>query len=137
METFFESLTEIMAVILSLGLPIVAIIGGCIIAIKKKQRETELRKFIAEQNLDPERIKLLVEKPKKKGQSFGMLRWGLILIGLGLGAVVNTLLNLQPQGNIKYGIVLASCAGIGMLVSFIIEQNMKKGKEEQEDKEQQ
>ena len=65
----------VLAVFLSLSIPIVAIISGIVMGIKKKNRETELRKFIIENNVDAERVKLLVEEPEKKSNKFVMLRW--------------------------------------------------------------
>ena len=47
----------VLAVFLSLSIPIVAIISGIVMGIKKKNRETELRKFIIENNVDAERVK--------------------------------------------------------------------------------
>ena len=117
----------VLAVFLSLSIPIVAIISGIVMGIKKKNRETELRKFIIENNVDAERVKLLVEEPEKKSNKFVMLRWGCILTFGGLATLVYYFiqLNVDPS-DMLFWFFLALGMGIGMLVSFLIEMRINK-----------
>ncbi|MBR0524075.1 MAG: hypothetical protein IJK09_03870 [Prevotella sp.] len=124
----------VLAVFLSLSIPIVAIISGIVMGIKKKNRETELRKFIIENNVDAERVKLLVEEPEKKSNKFVMLRWGCILTFGGLATLVYYFirLNVDPS-DMLFWFFLALGMGIGMLVSFLIEMRMTKKEKESEE----
>lgn len=117
----------VLAIFLSLSIPIVAIISGIVMGIKKKNRETELRKFIIENNVDAERVKLLVEEPEKKNNKFVMLRWGCILTFGGLATLVYYFirLNVDPS-DMLFWFFLALGMGIGMLVSFLIEMRINK-----------
>ncbi|MBQ7440285.1 MAG: hypothetical protein IJV52_01980 [Prevotella sp.] len=129
-----NDLAGVLAVFLSLGIPIVAIISGIVMGIKKKNRETELRKFIIENNVDAERVKLLVEEPEKKSNKFVMLRWGCILTFGGLATLVYYFirLNVDPS-DMLFWFFLALGMGIGMLVSFLIEMRMTKKEKESEE----
>ena len=91
-------LEGLMAIILTLGIPIVAIIGGFISSIRKNQNETELRRLIIENQTDLETAKALIAEPDKKSSKFGTLRGACVLLGIGLGALVNYLLNVTMAG---------------------------------------
>ena len=119
---------SILAIVLSLSIPIVAIIGGIVSGIKKKNREIELRKMIIENNVDAERIKMLVEEHEKKGENkFVMLRWGCILSCAGLTIFICLLMFGQINTNsILFWFLVAFGMGIGMLISFLIEMHMTK-----------
>ncbi len=117
-----------MAIILSLGIPIVAIIGGFISSIRKNQNETELRRLIIENQTDIETAKALIAEPDKKANKFGTLRGACVLLGIGLGALVNYLLNVTMVGpkGIYFWILLAFGVGLGLLVSFLVEMKLQK-----------
>ena len=111
-------------IVLSLIIPIVAIVMTFIADIKKKRRDTELRLAIIQQGIDAETAKVLTEKePEDK---YSGLRWGCILVGLGLGALCDVLLGLPPKHNIFFWILIATGIGIGLLVSFVIEYKLAK-----------
>ena len=59
-------LEGLFAIILSLSIPIVAIVMVFISSIKSKQRDTELRLSLIEHGTDPETAKLLIEQKEKK-----------------------------------------------------------------------
>lgn len=63
----------LLAVFMSLVIPITAIIAGCIISVGNKKREKEIRQLIIENDLDIERAKLLIEKPQKKDNNILLL----------------------------------------------------------------
>ena len=121
----FEGLV---AIILCLGIPIVAIIGGIILSIRKNRNETELRRLIIENQTDLETAKALIAEPDKKSSKFGTLRGACVLLGLGFGALVNYLLNIPMAGvNGFYAwILLAFGVGLGLLVSFLVEMKLQK-----------
>jgi len=125
-------LEGIFAIVLSLCIPIVAIISGIILSIKKKNRETELRKAIIENNVtDPESIKLLIEEQEKKGNNkFTMLRWGCILLGGGIGAIIPAYFGSDAQ-SLYFWLPIVAGMGCGMLIAFIIEYRLTKKAEEQ------
>jgi len=131
----FEVLVPILAVVLSLGIPIVAIISGVVLSIRKKNRETELRKAIIENNVtDPESIKLLIEEQEKKeNNKYVMLRWGCILLGGGIGAIVSNYAGADGK-HMAFWIPVIAGMGLGMLIAFVIEYHLsKKDKETQEE----
>ena len=125
-------LEGIFAIVLSLAIPIVAIIFGSIIAIRKKQSETELRKLIIEHNTDLETAKALIEEQKKKSNKYVSLRWACVLIGLGVGAFADFLLGLNPVDGIYFWIIIAFGIGLGLLVSFFVELKLQKNEAKEE-----
>ena len=118
---FLEDLTGIFAVVLSLSIPIVAIIFGTKTSIRKKESETELRRLIIENHTDLETARALIEERDRKSNKYISLRWACILIGMGVGTLADYLLGLSPQGDIYFWLVIAFGVGLGMLVSFFVE----------------
>ena len=126
-----SDLIPIFAVVLSLSIPIVAIVMVFITSIKKKNRDTELRLALVQQGTDAETAKLLIEEQAEKHDKYSSLRWACVLIGLGLGALVDALIGLPPKHNIYFWLIIAAGMGIGLLISFIVEYKLTK-KEQQE-----
>lgn len=121
-----EVLIPIFAVVLSLSIPIVAIVMVFITIIKKKNRDTELRLALIQQGTDAETAKLLIKEQAEKHDKYSSLRWACILIGMGLGALVDALLGLAPKHNIYFWLIIAAGMGIGLLTSFIVEYKLTK-----------
>ena len=119
-------LEGVLAIVLSLTIPIVAIIFGSIIAIRKKQSETELRRLLIEHNTDLETAKALIDEKEKKSNKYSSLRWACILIGLGIGAFADFLLGLNSVDGIYFWIIIAFGIGLGLLVSFFVELKLQK-----------
>ena len=128
-------LSGVLAVTLSLLIPIVAIICGVIASINKKKRETELRKVLIENHTDPESIKLLVEEQEEKTNKFIMLRWGCILLGAGLGAAISGWAGTDAK-DLYFWLPIVAGMGLGMLISFIVETKMTKDEKNQDPTEQ-
>ena len=124
-------LSGVLAVSLSLLIPIVAIICGVIASINKKKRETELRKALIENHTDSESIKLLVEEQEEKPNKFIMLRWGCILLGAGLGAAISGWAGTDPK-DLYFWLPIIAGMGLGMLISFIVETKMTKDEKNQD-----
>ena len=125
-------LEGVLAIVLSLTIPIVAIIFGSIIAIRKKQSETELRKLLIENNTDLETAKALIEEKEKKSNKYSSLRWACVLIGLGIGAFADFLLGLNSVDGIYFWIIIAFGIGLGLLVSFFVELKLQKNEAREE-----
>lgn len=129
-----SDLIPIFAVVLSLSIPIVAIVMVFITSIKKKNRDTELRLALIQQGTDADTAKLLIEEQAEKHDKYSSLRWACILIGIGLGTLVDALLGLAPKHNIYFWLIIAAGMGFGLLTSFIVEYKLTK-KEQQEQRE--
>ena len=125
-------LEGIFAIVLSLSIPIVAIIFGAIMSIRKKQSETELRKLLIENHTDLETAKALIEEKEKKSNKYTSLRWACILIGLGVGAFADFLLGIVPHDGIYFWIIIAFGIGLGLLVSFFVELKLQKNEAKEE-----
>lgn len=128
----FEDFIGLVAVILSLGLPMVAIVMAFISKMKKNQQQKELRQLIIENKTDPETAKLLIDEPKKAAQprkpgtiDLGTLRTACILLGVGLGTGINWLADIA-KGGIYFWLIIAFGVGIGMLCSFLVELHLAK-----------
>jgi len=125
-------LEGVIAILMSLSIPIVAIIFGCWTTVSRQKKDKEIRQLLIENNIDIERAKLLISEQEKKNNKYGNLRSGLILVGMGLGALTCFLAGIDYH-NMYFWIILAVGMGIGMLVSFFIE--MKLAEKEQAAKE--
>ena len=145
MENFLESLTGLVAVVCSLGIPIVVVIMVFLRKMKKDNQAKEIRQLIIENKTDPETAKLLVDEPKpqKKEQrklgavNLESLRTACILLGIGLGALINWVCKScgQEMDTIYFWLIIAFGIGIGMLCSFLVEMHLfkKYGNDEPKD----
>ena len=125
------ALTGLVTMFLSLSIPIIAVIMSVWNNVKNKEQDTELRKLIVEKQVDTESVRLLIAQMEKKSNPYKPLRWGCVLVGAGLGALVNYLIHTEVASPF-FWLVLAVGVGIGLLISFIVEQKLsKKAAEEQ------
>lgn len=118
------------AIVLSLSLPIVAVVMVFLTSIKKKKSNTQLRLALIEKGTDAETAKLLIEEQAEKHDKYSSLRWACVLIGAGLGALCNGLCGVDTE-DVYFWIAIAAGMGIGLLISFIVEYKLTK-KEQQE-----
>jgi hypothetical protein len=136
MEGTLAVMTPLMAVILSLGLPIVVIIMVFLKKMKKNQQEKEIRQLIIENHTDPETAKLLIDEPKKAPKpgtiDVGNLRFACMLLGVGLGAGIDWLADVSTK-SIYFWLIVAFGVGIGMLCSFLVELRLVKKQHPTED----
>ena len=121
-----SDIAGIFAIVLSLSIPIIAIVMGITSDVKKKQRDTELRLALIQAGTDPETTKALLKEQEKKPNKYITLRWGCVLVGAGLGAALNGYFGLSPKHNIYFWLAIAAGMGIGLLVAFIIEYKLTK-----------
>ena len=124
-------LEGLVAIMFSLAIPIFAIVMGISKSIKKNENERIIREAIINNHTDPETAQLLIQNQEPKSNKFTALRWGCVLLGIGLGAAVNFLLNLSAKDDIYFWLILAAGCGIGFLVSFIVEMKMQQREKEQ------
>lgn len=127
----FDNLEGLLAITLSLAVPIIAILMVFISEIKKKRHDTEVRLALIQQGTDAETAKILIEQQPKKNDKYSNLRAGFILVGIGLGAAVDALIGLSPKHNIYFWLIIAAGMGVGLLTSFVIEYKLTQ-KERQE-----
>lgn len=136
MEGTLVLMTPLMAVILSLGIPIVVIIMVFLKKMKKNQQEKEIRQLIIENKTDPETAKLLIDEPKKAPKpgtiDVGNLRFACMLLGVGLGAGIDWLAGISTH-DIYFWLIVAFGVGIGMLCSFLVELRLAKKQHPTED----
>ena len=115
--------TGLVAIILSLSVPIVFILMAFISYIKIKRRDTEVRLAIIKAGTDAETAKILTQPQSRKNKKYSALRWGCALVGVGLGALCNAILHAN---NIYFMLIIAAGMGVGLLASFIIEYRLEK-----------
>lgn len=129
MEGILGEMIPLVAVILSLGLPIVVVVMVLIAKMNKEKQQKELRQLIIENKTDPETAKLLIDEPKKAKKpgtiDLGNLRFACMLLGVGLGTGINWLAGINTH-NIYFWLIVAFGIGIGMLCSFLVELRIAK-----------
>lgn len=101
---------------------IIAVVMGSINEQKKEKELNLVRRVAIEKGLDAEAIKALnIAEPKEK-KSYSALRWGCMLIGM---AIAFVLLQFFSIDDLAYWFIAAGGLGVGLLVSFIIENHME------------
>ncbi len=120
-----DELIPLSAVVLSLLIPIVAITLSFQAYIRKKQNDTELRRLIIENHTDLDTARALIENQEAKPNKYTSLRYACILIGLGVGAFADYLMNIESNC-IYFWLVIAFGIGLGLLASFIVELKLLK-----------
>ena len=132
MEESLGVMIPLAGVILSLSIPIVAIIMVFMTVMNKKKHDKEVRQLIIENHTDAETAKLLIDEPKKAAQprkpgtiDLGTLRTACMLLGVGLGAGIDWLADVSTK-SIYFWLIVAFGVGIGMLCSFLVELRLAK-----------
>ena len=129
MEESLGVMIPLAGVILSLSIPIVAIIMVFMTVMNKKKHDKEIRQLIIENKTDPETAKLLIDEPKKAPKpgtiDVGNLRFACMLLGVGLGAGIDWLADVSTK-SIYFWLIVAFGVGIGMLCSFLVELRLAK-----------
>ena len=130
----FEGLV---AIILMLSLPIIAVVMSFWSSMHKKTKDKEIRQLIIENHTDAETAKMLIDEQKKQPREMGPfnldnLRAACILLGIGLGACFNWLVGVATK-SIYFWLIIACGIGIGLLCSFLVEMHLYKkyGKKEE------
>ena len=112
-------------------IPIVAIISflGAIVAIVKISSDNKIRRQLIEKGLTDESAQLLMPK-KFNGHVSSSLKWGIVLICIGLAFLIGQVAPVEHPDNIT-AICLFLFAGIGLVLYYQIE---KKAKENEDSK---
>lgn len=136
-----KDLAGLVAIILSLGIPLAAIICTVIAKIKKRIADVELRKAIVENNVDAETAKVIISEQtpaEKQSRKFGNLTVGLTFIGAALGTLIPLLCGL-PLNDAIGGFTLcgfiALGIGVALLAAFLIIWKLRTKTEAQENSE--
>ena len=136
MEDSLGVMIPLAGVILSLSIPIVAIIMVFMTVMNKKKHDKEIRQLIIENHTDAETAKLLIDEPKKAKKpgtiDVGNLRFACMLLGVGLGAGIDWLADVSTK-SIYFWLIVAFGVGIGMLCSFLVEMHLAKKQHPTED----
>ena len=133
-----DNFLGLVAIIFIFGLPVIAVVMAFIKKMKKNQHDKEVRQLIIENHTDAETAKLLIDDPKKAEPrkpgtiDLGTLRTACILLGVGLGTLINWLANIATK-NIYFWLIIAFGIGIGMLCSFLVELRLAKKQHPTED----
>ena len=136
MEALSDNFVGMIAIILGLGLPIIATIMVFVQLMKKNRLDKEVRQLIIENHTDAETAKLLIDEPKKAPKQgtldLGTLRTAAILLGIGLGTLIDWLAGVATK-SIYFWLIIACGIGIGLLCSFLVEMRLYKkcGKKEE------
>ena len=137
MEYIADNFVGIVAIICIFGLPIIAVVMAFWSSMHKKTKDKEIRQLIIENKTDAETAKLLIDEPKKQPRKMGTidlstLRTACILLGVGLGTLINWLADVFCT-NIYFWLIIAFGVGIGMLCSFLVELRLAKKQHPTED----
>ena len=103
--------------IIGVFIPIVAIIGVVIMVVYLRRYENIERMAMIDKGMSPADLK----RPKEEG--FTSLKFGLLLIGAGLGFLVGYFLDANTRmEEIAYFSMLFVFGGIGLLIAYFMQQ---------------
>ena len=130
MEALADNFVGMIAIILIFGLPVIAVVMVFWSSMHKKTKDKEIRQLIIENHTDAETAKLLIDEPKKQPRKMGpfdlsTLRAACILLGIGLGTLIDWLASIEPE-SIYFWLIIACGIGIGLLCSFLVEMHLYK-----------
>lgn len=122
------NLIGLVSAVLGILCGIIGIISGTVSSIKKHNYEMRIRESIIENHIEPETAKILItpETPKAKSP-YTILRWGLALLGIGIGYLFSWLLNLDKDFAIL--VFMAAGCGLGLLTSFFVSYRLEQKKQ--------
>lgn len=126
-----EDLVGLFAIVLTLMIPIVAIVFSMIKKVTKNKLDNELRlEIVRSGNTSPEVVKELLKTPEKKASDNKIvaLRWGCALAGVGLAALVCHLTGLGFGSAYTYAYLILGC-GVGLIGAVIVEMVLGKKNE--------
>ncbi len=133
-----KDLVGLVAVMLSLGIPIAYIICLTITKMKKSKADADLRKTIVENNVDAETAKMIISEQKPEGKQpkrFNNLVVGLTFLGIALGTLIPLLCGLQLNdviGGFMLCGFIALGIGVALLAAFLIIWKLRAKAEAQE-----
>lgn len=131
-----EDIVGLFAVVLSLAIPIVVMTFWGIIRLNSTRNAARIREQLIQNGADAEMVHAILEgmgdetKPKKRtrsGAPWGVLTWGCVLLGGGIGVVVyEAVSSLTGFDRDTMYICGALGVGLGLLAAFIIRWKLDK-----------
>ena len=120
-------LMGIFSIVLTLSIPLLAIVFGIGKKIKKDKLDTELRMELIRNEASAELAQQLLKTPEKRAadNKITALRWGCALAGLGIAAIVCHLLGINYDVFYMWMYLVLSC-GLGLIISFVVEMLLNK-----------
>ena len=116
-------LIPLIAIIMSLAIPMVVIIAATQTSINKKNWEAVSKRLIVVINIDIELAKLLIEETKSHDKKYDSLRNGAFFLGVGLGTLANHFLIHGDM--IVMVLTIAGFIGLSLLAAFVVEYKMR------------
>lgn len=103
--------------IIGVFIPIIAIIGVVIMVIYLRRFQNQERMAMIDKGLSPADLKT------SKEESFGTLKFALLLIGIGLGFLMGNIIAsyTDMRQNIAYFSMLFLFGGIGLIIAYVIQ----------------
>lgn len=126
-----EDLMGIFAVVLTLTIPIVAIVLSMVKKVTRNKLDNNLRlEIVRSGNSSPEVVKELLKTPEKKASDNKIvaLRWGCALAGMGLAALVCHILEIDYDDIYMWMYLILGC-GVGLIGAVIVEMVLGKKNE--------
>lgn len=126
-----EDLIGIFAVVLTLTIPIVAIVLSMVKKVTRNKLDNDLRlEIVRSGNSSPEVVKELLKTPEKKASDNKIvaLRWGCALAGMGLAALVCHILEIDYDDIYMWMYLILGC-GVGLIGAVIVEMVLGKKNE--------
>lgn len=126
-----EDLIGIFAVVLTLTIPIVAIVLSMVKKVTRNKLDNNLRlEIVRSGNSSPEVVKELLKTPEKKASDNKIvaLRWGCALAGMGLAALVCNILEIDYDDIYMWMYLILGC-GVGLIGAVIVEMVLGKKNE--------
>ena len=112
------NLEGLIAIFMSLSIPIVAVIMIFSARIHKYKAESKVRQALIEHGNDAETMRILLAEQTKSTNKYITLRWAGALLGMGLGGVLGY--TLSGDKNVLILSVVTGI-GVGLLLAFIAE----------------
>ena len=115
------TIQNVLAIVLSLAIPIVLIVGIIYAYVSKNHNAYRLRSEVLHSQLDPQTVALLLQKsgkPSSEQKNYATLRTALCFIFMGVGALVA---HAFFSSGLMFWLIVGMSIGVGLLISFIIE----------------
>ena len=123
------------SIVLTLSIPILAVVFSLGKKIKKDKLDTDLRMELIRSGASAELAQQLLKSPEKRAadNKITALRWGCALAGLGIAAIVCHLVGIDIDDFYMWMYLLLGC-GLGLIISFVIEIVLNKNQEKEQPK---
>ena len=107
--------------IVSLFIPMVGFV--CIAFIFKVVTDNRVRRRLAETHANEEMVRTMLEADERN-QYESSLKWGLVILAIGVAFGLVDLFNLTPEDPSSFGLIIGS-AGVGLLAHHFMRKPQK------------